>query len=104
MGASRLLPSYVCEVGIKCIIFPHLVDELLERTPRVAHRLRSYIVLGLAVAHEGDRLRPRRCDWWCRRLQGGRHAGRAVRQQGEEDEACQLARYVPRRRVLCRLC
>ena len=66
MGASRLLPSYVCEVGIKCIIFPHLVDELVERTPRVALRLRSYIVLRLAVSYETDRLRPRRRDWWYR--------------------------------------
>ena len=66
MSASRLLPSYVCEVGIEGVIFPHLVDKFVKRTARVALRLRSYIMLGLAVPYETDRLRPRRRDWWCR--------------------------------------
>jgi hypothetical protein len=66
MGVSRLLPSYVCEVGIKGVIFPHLVNKFVKRTARVALRLRSHVVLGLAVADEAYRLRPRRRDWWCR--------------------------------------
>ena len=49
-------------------------------------------MLGLAVAHEGDGLRPRRWRRWCRGLQGGGHAGRAARQQGDDEcDACQLA-------------
>ena len=66
MGVSRLLPSYVCEVGIKGVIFFHGRNKLVERTPSIPLGLRSYIMLGLAVADEGDRLRPRRRDWWCR--------------------------------------
>ena len=63
---DKLEAEFTESARVEGVIFFHGRNELVERTARVALGLRSHIVLGLAVAHEADRLRPRRRDWWCR--------------------------------------